>query len=138
MDVDSRRGAGSVGVVSSGRPDRFRRLLVAAAIHLALADGGDHELDPVALRAFNAVDNDTYVAFTSVGIVLLGAAGAMIRRQAALKWLGWPALVLGVAAFTPAGFIAFIGAGIWIIATSIVLFRQLSAREAPAPACAPA
>jgi hypothetical protein len=112
--------------------------LVAASIHLALADGGDHNLDPVALQALNALDNDTFVGFTSVGIMLLGAAGAMIPRQAVLKWLGWLALVIGIAVFTPVGFVAFAGAGIWIIATSIVLFRQAGGREVPVTAAAAA
>ena len=111
--------------------------LVGAAIHLALADGAKHGLDPVALQALNAIDNDDFLPFgIGVAIMLLGAAGAMIPQRGVLRWFGWIGLVLGLASFTPAGFIGFLGAGIWIIAASIVLFMRggQSAPDAPAPA----
>jgi hypothetical protein len=99
--------------------------LIAAGVHLALADAAHHGVDPSALQAINAIDADNYVGFgSSVGIMLLGGAGAMIPRSGALKWLGWLALVLGISTFTPAGFVGFAGGGIWIIAVSIVLFMQ--------------
>jgi hypothetical protein len=97
--------------------------LFAAAIHLALADGAHHGVDAVALQALNAIDADSYPAFSGgIGIMLLGAAGAMIPLTRALRVLGWIALVFGIAIFTPAGFIGFLGAGIWVIVVSVVLF----------------
>ena len=99
--------------------------LVAAGIHIALADGANHHLDPVALQALNALDSDDDVAFTAgLGIMLLGAAGAMIPQTDALRWLGWIALVFGIAIFTPAGFIAFLGTAVWIIVVSAMLFLR--------------
>jgi hypothetical protein len=35
---------------------------------------------------------------------------SVLRHGALPKWLGWVALVLAVIAFTPIGFVAFIGA----------------------------
>jgi hypothetical protein len=114
--------------------------LFAATVHLALADGANHGLDPVALQALNAIDADNYIAFgMAVGIMLLGGAGAMIPRTGALKWLGWIALLFGILSFTPLGFIGFVGAGVWIIAVSIVLFMQAGkAASSGAPAAAAA
>jgi hypothetical protein len=99
--------------------------LVGACIHYALADGAHHGIDPAALQALNALDADDFLAFgIGLAIMMLGAAGALIPRSGALKILGWLALLLGIVSFTPAGFIGFIGSGIWIIATSIVLFMH--------------
>jgi hypothetical protein len=112
--------------------------LVGAAIHLALADGAGHGIDPVALQALNALDNDDFLPFgIGIAIMLLGAAGAMIPRTGALKWFGWIGLILALASFTPAGFVGFLGAGIWIIAASIVLYMRGSGDPdaiVPAPA----
>lgn len=97
--------------------------LATAAVHLALADGGNHHYSTLALQALNGLDADIYPVFTSgLGIMLLGAAGSMIPQ--ADRWLGWIALVLGIAIFTPLGFFALLGSGVWIIATSLVLFMR--------------
>ena len=65
--------------------------------------------------------------------MLLGGAGAMIPLSGALRVLGWIALLLGIATFTPAGFIGFVGSGVWIIAVSLVLFMR---GDGTAPAAA--
>jgi hypothetical protein len=107
--------------------------LVGAGIHLALADGANHHLDPASLQTLNALDSDDYIAFVvGIGIMLLGAAGAMIPLAGALRWLGWIALVLGIAVFTPAGFIGFIGSAVWIIVVSVVLFLRAAEGVTPA------
>jgi hypothetical protein len=65
--------------------------------------------------------------------VLVFAAGAAAVRHGGLpKWLGWLGIVIGVVAFTPAGFIAFLAAGIWILIVSVLLTqaRQRSERGA--------
>jgi hypothetical protein len=112
--------------------------LVGACIHYALADGAHHGIDPAAVQALNAIDADDFLAFgIGVAIMMLGAAGALIPRSGALKVLGWLALVIGIVSFTPAGFIGFIAAGLWIIAASIVLFMQAGRSAADvAPAAA--
>ncbi len=97
-------------------------LLVAAALHLALAEGVHDHISPVAAQALNAVDNHNDPLFTGgLGILLIGAAAAMIPHRGALRWLGWIALVAGVLVFTPLGFFALILALLWIIATGIFL-----------------
>jgi hypothetical protein len=107
-------------------------LLVAGATHFALIDGGDKKIDPSAMVALNAIDNDNFLQFTvPLAIMLFGVAGAVLKDGAALpKWLAWAAIVLGVIYFTPAGFAAFALTGIWIIIASIMMYRRAGATTA--------
>jgi hypothetical protein len=51
------------------------------------------------------------------------AAGLAILRGATLpKWLGWVAIVLGVASPTPAALVALLGLLVWIVVVSILIF----------------
>jgi hypothetical protein len=106
-------------------------LLVAALVHFALADAADNEASADAVQALNAVDSNTWIAFNAgFGVMMLGAAGCMIPRVLAglPAWLGWTALVLGIALFIPfADFIALILTLLWIIVVSVMLFRVPSA-----------
>jgi hypothetical protein len=104
-------------------------LLVAAGTHIALVDGGDKHIDPAAMVAINAIDNDNFFAFSiPIGIMLLGAGCATLRYGADLpKWLAWVAIVLFVGFFTPIGFASFGLSGIWIIIASIVMYRRSTA-----------
>jgi hypothetical protein len=101
-------------------------LLVAVGTHLALVDGGDKKIDPSAMVALNAIDNDNFFAFSiPLAILLLGASCATLRDGANLpKWLAWVGIVLFVVYFTPAGFAAFGLTGIWIIIASILMYQR--------------
>jgi hypothetical protein len=102
--------------------------LAAGAMHLALTSSKD--LSAGTMQALNALDAQSYLAFTGgLGVMLLGAAGAMLPARSGLRWLGWIALVLGVLIFTPLGFVAFIGSGLWIALTSVAL--TMRAKRAP-------
>jgi hypothetical protein len=102
--------------------------LLAAAVHFVLADGADH-LSASGLQVLNAVDGNGWVAWNAgMGVLMLGAAGSLLSRSTGSKWLGWPALVLGILLFIPfADFFALLASGVWIIATSIVLYRRAGA-----------
>ena len=101
--------------------------LVGVGIHFALIDGGDKNISPDAMVALNAIDNDDFFAFAlPLGIMMLGATGAILKAGGALpRWLGWAALVLFIVQFTPAGFAAFGLTGIWIIVASILMYQRL-------------
>jgi hypothetical protein len=105
-------------------------LFVAGSTHFALIDGANlshhRTLSPEAMVAVNAIDNDNFIQFTvPLGIMLLGAAGAVLKGGAALpKWMAWVAVVLLVVYFTPVGFLAFGLTGIWIIIASILMYRR--------------
>jgi hypothetical protein len=102
--------------------------LFAVTTHVALADAGDKHIDPSALVALNALDNDNFFTFAPpLGIMMLGAGAATLKAGALPKWLGWTGLLLGIISFTPVGFAAFALAGLWIIAVSIVMSRSAAA-----------
>jgi hypothetical protein len=104
-------------------------ILVGATVHFALADGATH-VSGAALQALNLVDGDIWVAFTpALGVMMLGAAGTVLTRATGRRWLGWCALVLGIALFVPfANFFAMLATALWIVVASLALVRQ------PAPA----
>jgi hypothetical protein len=63
---------------------------------------------------------------------MLGAAGSLLAHRVS-PVRAWIALLTGIALFIPfADFIALIVSGLWIITTSIILFRRDRA-IAPAP-----
>ncbi len=114
-------------------------ILVTAAVHFALADGAANDASPEALQALNLVDGNTWIAFNAaLGVMMIGAAGSLIGRPGAYGWLGWVALVLGVALFIPfADFIALLLTLVWILVMSVMLFRApagVPSRVAPTPA----
>lgn len=111
-------------------------LLIAAMVHFALADAADSGVSPEAIQGLNVVDSDSWVAINAAfGVMMLGAAGLFLAASAgAPRWLGWVALVLGVALFIPfADFIALILTLVWIIVVGVMLFMRTRVEEtAPA------
>lgn len=107
-----------------------------AGIAFTLGDAAD-ELPPSAILTLNALNSDLFFPL-AVGIAVfnLGLGLAVLRHGGLPRPLGWVALVLGIAAVTPAGFFAFLATGIVIIWVSLVLTRRASASETP-PAAAP-
>jgi hypothetical protein len=104
------------GMVASGT------FLFAGAVHLGLAEGAGHHLNPTAVQALNALDINTGLAFTGgIAIMLLGAAAALSRRSDGVRIVGWIAIPLAIINLTPAGVGAFPLTAIWIIATGILI-----------------
>jgi len=110
-------------------------VLLTAAIHFALANGADEEISPLALQALNSLDGNTWMAFNpAFGVMMLGAAGVLISARV-FAWLGWVALVIGIAAFVPfADFFALLATMLWIVVTSVALARG---KKEPAYVAAP-
>jgi hypothetical protein len=105
-------------------------VLLTAMIHFALASAGDEGLAPSALQALNALDGNTWMAFNpAFGVMMLGAAGVLLSARS-LTWLGWVALVVGVAAFVPfADFFALLASLLWIAAMGVILSRRAAAPQ---------
>jgi hypothetical protein len=99
--------------------------ILTAFVHFALANGGDEKVAPAAMQALNSLDANTWVFFnTAFGVLLLGAAGVLLTGVAS-RWLGWTALVLGVAMFIPfVDFFALLATLLWIAVAGIVLARS--------------
>lgn len=98
---------------------------LAAGTELALAEA-PNEFSPGAAQALNLIENNLAQFALGAGIaVLLVAAGIAIIRTGLLPvWLGWIAIVIAVAALTPAAFGAFLATGLWTLVVSVMLFRR--------------
>ena len=122
-------------VVLAGSAITAAAAVVAALIHFALADGADNNVSPEALQALNVLDGNVWLPFNSgLGVMLLGAAGLLLTETRLPTWLGWVALLLGVALFIPyVDFFALVIGLLWIIVTSVLLYRgSTSADHRPA------
>jgi hypothetical protein len=109
---------------------------MTAAIHFALLDAATQdEVAGEAVVALNFVDGSSWVAFNAgFGVMMLGAAGLLLSAGV-MRWLGWIALVLGVAAFIPvADFVALLGTLIWIVVVSVLQARARKTTHAASPA----
>ena len=104
--------------------------LLAACFHLALTTAPE-DFSTSTMQALNAIEAESWVGFGGgIGIMLLGAAGAMLPAASGVRWLGWIALALGVLMFTPVGFFAFLGSGLWIALTSVAMTMQQRSQPA--------
>jgi hypothetical protein len=132
------RRAGGTGQLANGA---FAGGVLAAAgfgilafVHLALADAGDSVKTIGTTQVLNVLDNTDFIPMVAgVGVLVLGAGLSTVRHGGLPRWLGWVAVVIGILAFTPAGFFAFLASGIWIALASILL-TQARQSAAPGPA----
>ena len=109
---------------------------VDATINVALVEEVD-DIDPAATQALSALWSNDFIPLAIGASVFMLAVGLSIVRHGALpKWLGWVAILFGVIGVTPLGFIGFLGAGLWIGVTSIML--ALRERSAGGPGAPPA
>jgi hypothetical protein len=98
---------------------------VVAFVHFATADAGDSS-SAQAAQALNVLDNNSWMLLNTVlGVMMLGAGATILAAGAAPRLLGWVAVAIGVLLFIPfADFIALLASLIWIIVTSVVLYRS--------------
>jgi hypothetical protein len=105
-------------------------ITIDSTIYLALAESAD-DIDPTAVQALQALwDNDFLPIALGTTIFLISAAGSILRTGALPRWLGWVGIALAVLSFTPIGWVAFLGGGLWVAALAIVLMRRPPAVEA--------
>lgn len=99
--------------------------VILVFLTFALADV-PAKLGADALQALNLLDNDVCVVFNSgLGVMMLGAGGSLLARTRLYRWLGWAALALGIALFIQfVDFVALLLSGVWILVTSVTLFRE--------------
>ena len=110
---------------------------VDMTISFALAESAE-EIDPTAVQALQALwDNDFMPIAIGIVIFLISSGLAIVRTGLLPKWWGWIAVAIGVIGMTPIGFVAFMGALVWILVTSVMLAVK-GRRSAPAePAGSP-
>jgi hypothetical protein len=110
-------------------------ILLAAFIHFALTDAANHVRGD-GIRALAYLDGDGWIAWNAaLGVMMLGAAGAVLAARRVLpRWLGWAALVLGIALFIPfADFFGLLLTLLWLAAVSIMLWRSERPEAIAAP-----
>jgi hypothetical protein len=107
---------------------------ILAFVHYALADAADSAKTLATTQTLNVLDNTDFIPVAAgVGVLVLASGLSVVRHGGLPTWLGWVAVVIGVLAFTPAGFFAFLASGIWIAVASILL---MLARQSASPASA--
>ena len=128
-------GSGSLArLVMIGGAVEALGLSIFASFAFALADTHD-KIGPDAAQALNVLSQDFFMPLViGVSVLMFSSAVAILRNAALPRWLGWAALVIGIAALTPAGFIAFLATGLWILAASIVMLRAPATESPPATA----
>ena len=112
---------------------------MAALIDAALTQTANHhDAQAAPAQVLAGLDQSTWMALCAgLGVLMLGAAGSLLAQWVA-PVRAWIALVAGIALFIPfAYFIALIVSGLWIIATSISLYRRTSSRSDAATRLAP-
>jgi len=81
------------------------------------------DVPPVVTQTIGVLDNDLFTPLAVGGGVLMLAIGVLVVRTRALPiWLGWVAVVIGIASVTPVGFIAFLAIILWVAIVSVLLY----------------
>ncbi|MFI4993413.1 MAG: hypothetical protein ACHQCH_07345 [Solirubrobacterales bacterium] len=98
-----------------------------------------HDLSPEAVKTLNFIGQELFLAVLAGGFIFGVCSGLAILRGAALpKWLGWIAIVIGIAVLIPpASFPALLAFLIWSIIVSILMYLR-SGGSVGAPAVQPA
>jgi hypothetical protein len=108
-----------------------------SALDWGLADARN-TLDPGAAQALNVLANDFFWPFAvGTAVFAIGNGLAVTRSGALPRWLGWVALVLGIAAMTPLSFFAFLGVLVWSLVVSILIFLRFDRPDSSPVVAAP-
>ena len=104
---------------------------IFAGLSFTAGDAVD-DVGPATLQTLHVLEMDMFFTLAvGASAFLLGTGVGALKAGVLPSWLAWAAIVIGVVAFTPAGFIAFMALGIWTLIVSIML--AMRARVAPAP-----
>jgi hypothetical protein len=99
-------------------------IAIDSMISFALAETAD-DIDPIAVQGLQALwDNDFLPLALGTQILWFATGLSVVLHGALPKWLGWVAIVLGVVAVTPIGFVAALLGGIWILIVSVMLTQR--------------
>jgi hypothetical protein len=109
-----------------------------AAFTFTLGDVADDGLTPQAAQALNALNSDFFFPVAAGGATLMLATGiASVVSRALPPWLGWVAIVIGIASLTPGGFFAFLVFLLWTLIVSVLLWRARASETTTAAPPAP-
>lgn len=102
-------------------------IAIDSTISFALAETAE-DIDPTAVQGLQALwDNDFLPLALGLQVLWFATGLSVILHGALPKWLGWVAIVLGVIAVTPIGFLAGLLGAIWILIVSVMLTQRARA-----------
>jgi hypothetical protein len=116
--------AGHSSVVLAGAAVLTAGGCVYFGFDYALATVPGH-LAPAAAQALNVLALKLFLPVSAGGLVFGIASGLAILRGAQLpKWLGWAAIVIGIATATPAGLLGLVAFIFWSATVSILIWKR--------------
>jgi hypothetical protein len=128
----------AVLAAAEGPPARLANTALAGAVLTAAginmlagfnfsAADSVNDVSPEVTQTLSVLQSDFFLpVLFGVAVFMLASGLAIVRFGALPAWVGWVALVLGVAAltFSPASFFATILMIIWIAAVGVMLFMR--------------
>jgi hypothetical protein len=107
--------------------------LISSGVEFGLANE-IHHLEPQSVQTLDFITEE--VAFLPViggaFLLALGSGLAILRGARLPKWLGWVAIVLGIAVLIPpASFPSLLGFAIWSTIVSILMYRRIGGAQKP-------
>ncbi len=93
-----------------------------------------HDLSPETIKTLNFVSSELFLPLLAGGFTFGVCSGIAILRGAALPtWLGWVAIVIGIATLIPpTSFPALFAFVIWSIIVSVLMYRRGGSVDATA------
>jgi hypothetical protein len=120
------------GLVLVGTAVAVTSDLTAGATYALLGGiGADGAVTPAALQAWQI---GTELGGGGGTLLMLGLFAAGVFSRALPAWLAWPALVLGIAEFTPFGFYASLLVLLWAAVAGVTLSLRTPEHTATRPA----
>jgi hypothetical protein len=107
-----------------------------AGFGFAAADVADEDaVSAEVVQTLSILAEDFFpIAVLGIAVAMIATAVAILRFGGPLpRWLGYLALLIGVAAVTPLGFFSFIAIGIWALIASVLLYQQGARGDVAAP-----
>jgi hypothetical protein len=97
------------------------------------------DIPPAATQTISVLNEDLFLPFLAgIALMLFASAICALRYGALPKWLGWAAIVIGIATVTPAGFVGFLAAIVWVLVVSVAIYMREARAAAPPAAASPA
>lgn len=113
--------------------------LAFAGFSFAAGDVADEaEVGDEVIQTLSILNSDFFAILSGgLAIAMLASGIAVLRHGGIPRWLGYLALLLGIAAVTPIGFFSFLVTGIWVLIVSVLLYQGETAPTASATAAPP-
>jgi hypothetical protein len=133
----------AVGVTLVGTATATASQLATATIYFTLGDiGNKPATTPGALQALHIIGSELSLATAGgVALLLLAVPLAGITARVFLRWLAWPALIIGILQLVPVSFTAFLLFLPWALTAAIIMTtyptRTIPARAPQNPADMP-